>query len=258
MTIIKSACCYLSKIMLGTFTLAMCTLAAHASNKDLFTAANAAYQNNNYQLAENLYDSILKTGVSNAALHYNLGNCYFKTNQIGKSILHYEKALTFEPEDEDILHNLKLANTKIADHILTVPELKIVSWWKQFVKTFNSNGWGAFAIGFAWTALAFFALYLFTGFKTSGMVLGIIFTILSLSSFALRQKVSRCETKPNTAILITASTYVKSAPDQGSTDLFVIHEGIKVQVKDRVSNWCKIRLSDGKAGWVEKQQLGFI
>jgi tetratricopeptide (TPR) repeat protein len=231
---------------------------AKANNKQLFDNANDAYKKGDYITAENLYDSILKSGVENASLHFNLGNCYYKTNQIGKSILHYEKALTFEPEDEDILHNLKMAQAKTSDHILTVPELKIVGWWKQFVKTFNSTGWGTLTIAFAWAALAFMALYLFTQFKSSGMLLGILFATLSLGAFALRQKVSRCENKPNTAVLLVASTYVKSAPEQSSTDLFVIHEGLKLQVKDRVGEWCKVRLSDGKVGWVPKQQLGFI
>lgn len=231
---------------------------ANANNKQLFESANDAYKKGDYITAENLYDSILKSGVENASLHFNLGNCYYKTNQIGKSILHYEKALTFEPEDEDILHNLSLANNKTIDRVITVPELKIVGWWKRFVKTFNSTGWGAIAITLAWLALGFIALYLFTQFKSFGMLLGILFATLSLGAFALRQKVSRCETKPNTAVLLVASTYVKSAPEHSSTDLFVIHEGLKLQVKDMVGEWCKVRLSDGKVGWVPKQQLGFI
>lgn len=231
---------------------------SQANTKQLFESANTAYKKGDYVTAEHLYDSILKSGVENASLHYNLGNCYYKTNQIGKSILHFEKALKFEPEDEDILYNLKIAQAKTTDRILTVPELKIVSWWKQFVKTFNSKGWGAIAVVSAWIALAFMAMYLFSQYKSSGFFLGILFTLLSIGAFSMRQKVSRCESTPNTAILIVPAAYVKSAPDASSTDLFVIHEGLKLQVKDRVGEWCKIRLSDGKVGWVEKNQLGFV
>lgn len=252
--------CSLFKItlLLLVIVLSAGNLFAKTNAKALFENANNAYNNNNYTLAIKLYDSLLNLGIENAILHYNLGNCYYKTNQIGKSILHYEKAHTFEPEDEDILYNLALANSKIADHILTVPELKIVSWWRKFTKSFSSTGWGVFAIVFAWLALLSFAIYLFSSYKGLGISLGIFLILLSIGAYALRLKVSRCETQPNTAILLSPSVYVKSAPEQHSTDVFVIHEGVKLQVKDHIGTWYKIRLGDGKVGWVEKNNLGFI
>ncbi|MCO5279432.1 MAG: SH3 domain-containing protein [Chitinophagales bacterium] len=250
--------CLFLKITLVLLVLSAGNLFAKTDPKALFEHANNAYKNNNYTLSIQLYDSLLNLGIANATLHYNLGNSYFKTNQIGKSILQYEKAHTFEPEDEDILYNLNLANSKIADHFVAVPELKIVSWWRSFTKTFSSTGWGIFAILFAWLALLCFALYLFTSYKGLGITLGIFLVLLSLGTYALRLKVSRCETEPNTAILLSPSVYVKSAPEQHSTDVFVIHEGVKLQVKDHVGSWYKIRLADGKVGWVEKNNLGFI
>ncbi len=54
------------------------------------------------------------------------------------------------------------------------------------------------------------------------------------------------------AILTIANSFVKSAPDNGGNDLFMLHEGIKFQVLDRVGEWNKIRLADGKVGWIEK------
>lgn len=250
--------CILKRYFMSLLLILLAFQSMAKDNKPLFETANSAYKTENYALAEKLYDSILKSGVENATVHYNLGNCYFKTNQIGKSILHYEKALVFEPEDEDVLFNLKLANSKIADHIISVPELKIISWWNQFVRMFNSSGWGIFAITFAWVALVFFALYLFTGFKATGIVFGILFTLLSLGALFFKNKVSHYETTSNTAILTAVSAYVKSAPNSGSTDIFLIHEGLKVEVKDKVDNWYKIRLSDGKSGWVEKEKIAVI
>jgi tetratricopeptide (TPR) repeat protein len=245
------------------FSLWLCLLLLYclpisADTKKIFEVANEYYKAGDYAKALALYDSILQSGINNSEIHYNIGNCYYKTQQIGKSILHYEKALLLAPHDEDILYNLKLANSKTTDRILSIPELKIFSWWKQLVKSFNSEQWGWTAIGFAWLALIFISIFLFTRYKTSGLIPAILFTVLSIAALFVRQQVLRWETNPNTAILLATSAYVKSAPDPNSTDLFVVHEGLKLQVQDRVGKWCKVRLSDGKVGWLEEAMLGFI
>ncbi len=56
-------------------------------------------------------------------------------------------------------------------------------------------------------------------------------------------------------VVIAQSITVKSSPDIKSTDAFVIHEGIKVSLEDKLDNWVKIRLADGKVGWIENDAV---
>ncbi|MCS6818994.1 MAG: tetratricopeptide repeat protein, partial [Chitinophagales bacterium] len=211
-----------------------------------------------YTLAAGLYDSLIRNGHEYPEIYYNLGNCYFKLNQLGKSIWCYEKALKYDPDDEDILYNLKLANSRQADRILTIPELKIVSWWKRFVRMFSSTGWAFGAVLFSWLALGAFSLFLFTSLKKTGLSFGITFLFISFLALFMRSKALAIEKNPSTGILIEATAYIKSAPGKNSANLFIIHEGLKVQLKDQVAGWYKIRLSDGKVGWVEKEKIAVI
>jgi tetratricopeptide (TPR) repeat protein len=253
-----SVCLQYSKLFLLLLLCGVCYDADAQSPQELYKLGNECYKKNKFDSAIVLYDKLLASNYETAEVHYNIGNALFKTNQLGKSILHYEKALKFAPEDEDVLHNLQLANRKTTDKIISVPELKIIDWWKQFRRIFTSTGWGYLAVGLLWIALAFFALYLFTVFRKLGLTLGVILLLASLFCFAVKLKQQKCETGLDTAILLAKSVYVKSAPDEASTNLFTIHEGLKLQVKDRVGEWCKVRLADGKIGWIRQAEVGII
>ncbi len=225
---------------------------------ELYQNANAHYKSNQFDSAAMLYSKLLAQGQENAEVHFNFANTLFKLGELGNSILHYEKALKFSPEDEDVLHNLQLANAKTADKILAVPQLSIITWWKKFRKTFTSTGWGNIALALIWMALLFFILYLFTEWRRTGFVIGFSLLLASVFCLWLKVKQQRCETGPDTAILLAKVLYVKSAPDESSTNLFMVHEGLKVEVKDKVGEWCKVRLADGKVGWVQQTAIGFI
>jgi tetratricopeptide (TPR) repeat protein len=246
------------KVLLA-FVLAAGVFMANAENAvKVFEKANAAYKAGEYEKAIGEYESILKAGKENAGLHYNLGNAYYKTKNLGKSILHYEKALKLAPDDEDVIHNLKLANTQTVDRLIPVPQLAMLGWWQNFRQQKTSAGWGWLALGTVWVSLLAFAIYLFTSFKRTGFFLGSFFLVCSLFFLYLRMGQKQVEEAPDTAILLAESFSMKSAPGENSTDIFMIHEGIKLQVQDKVGDWYKVRLTDGKVGWVSKEAMGLI
>jgi SH3-like domain-containing protein len=51
---------------------------------------------------------------------------------------------------------------------------------------------------------------------------------------------------------------VKSTPDDSGTDLFVIHQGLKVKVIDKVRDWVRVELEDGNDGWIKSENLQII
>lgn len=219
---------------------------------ELYKTANQLYKANLFDSAATQYEKILVQGYKSAEVYYNLGNCYYKVSNLGKCIVNYERAQQLSPDDEDIQHNLHLANLRTSDKIVPVPQMELVTRWNNFVASNSSRGWGILAVVFVWVTLVFLATYLFFGFRRFFLNIGVIMLIVSLSCMALAFKQSHKEEDSNAAILTVTNAFAKSAPDAGATDAFMIHEGIKFHLLDQVGEWVKIRLADGKVGWMEK------
>jgi tetratricopeptide (TPR) repeat protein len=219
---------------------------------ELYKQATNQYKAGNFEQAASSYEKILSQGYRTAEVYYNLGNCYYKLNNMGRAILNFERAHKLAPEDEDIIHNLKIAQLRTVDKVQPVPQLAITTAWNNFTTSQSSRGWGYLAVGLMWLSLVAFAIYLLVSRKGVVMFLGSLFLILSLSSFGLGHLRCNAEENSDQAILLVENVNVKSAPDTNGTDLFTIHEGIKFELCDRVGDWNKIRLADGKVGWIEK------
>ena len=219
---------------------------------ELYKTASQQYKAGQFDQAAADYEKILNQGYRSADVYYNLGNCYYKLKTLNKAIVNYERALKLAPQDEDIQHNLTIANAHVVDKIVPVPTLAILNAWNSFVSIKSSNSWAWLAIGFIWLALIFFAIYLFVGIRTVSLSLGSLFLIASVIFIVFAVKQSNKEQQADAAILMVTNQYVKSAPDANGNDQFMLHEGVKFQILDRVGEWSKIRLADGKVGWIER------
>lgn len=244
----------LSRIVLVLLcTLGLTTGLQAETSTQLFDAANTAYKNKDYDLAIAGYNKLLSQGYKTAEVYYNLGNASYKKGAMGQAILSYERALRLAPGDEDIRYNLKLANQKTVDRLIPVPQLAIVQSWDHFVESRSSRTWGILCGVCVWLALAGFAAYLFVrSIRRLGFYLGAVLLLFAGFFGSLAYSQSRAEHGADQAILTTDSAYIKSAPDASSTDLFMVHEGIKLQLLDHVGEWAKVRLSDGKVGWIQQ------
>ena len=76
--------------------------------------AEVAYEAKQYEVALEHYLA-LNEEMTSAGLLYNIGNCYFKQDQLAASILYYERAKLLAPADEDIENNLKFAQQQVID-----------------------------------------------------------------------------------------------------------------------------------------------
>ncbi len=225
----------------------------------LFDVANTAYKNKDYDLAISAYTKVLDQGYKTAEVYYNLGNAYYKKDEIGPAVLNYEKAHKLAPSDEDIRYNLKLANLKTVDRLIPVPRLSIAEKWDRFIASQSSHSWAVISIAFVWLALICFAAYLFvTSFRRIGFYMGIAMLLFAAFSGTLSYSQTQVEYGADQAILMSANAYIKSAPDASSTDLYMVHEGIKLNILDKVGDWSKVRLSDGKVGWIQHTAYAVI
>lgn len=221
-------------------------------------SAVAAYTRGEFEGSIKWYEKILASGQESAAVYYNLGNAWFKLNEMAPAIFNYEKALLLAPGDEDILFNLKIANNRITDKIEVVPDLFFERWWKSFYNLFAGDVWAWLSLSFLGiflTALATFILARTAAMRRWAFWPGMLFLVFAAFAFSFAWKNQYRQTHKTHAIVFSPSATAKSSPDASATDLFVLHEGTKVQVFDKVSGWAKIKLANGSVGWLPEPSL---
>ncbi len=230
-----------------------------AINSDsLIQSANSVYNQGLYDSAINTYNKVLKSGVESGELYYNLGNAYYKNNDVASAILYYEKAAKLLPNDKDIKYNLSIANSMIVDKIDKVPELFYKKWWNYFYNALGVNAWTIFVIiSFALltAAIGLFVISRTRNNRKLWFYLGLLLLIITIFATTLASQKYYLSLNHNEAIVTTSSLTVKSSPTQNSVDLFVIHEGTKVKIIDRINDWAEIKIQNGSVGWLPESSI---
>ena len=232
-----------------------------AATKATKAKADSLYAAEHYQQAAHEYEALLKKGIS-SDIYYNLGNCYYRMDDMTRAVLNYERALLLSPGDRDVRLNLQLARSKTIDKIVPESEMFFVTWYRSLVNLMSVDGWARTAIMSLVVALILALLYLFSdriwlrklGFF-GGILLLLTFALSNL--FAYQQK--QALVHRSGAIIIHSAVNVKSTPAHNGTDLFILHEGTKVTITDDTMNdWKEIRVADGKEGWLQTKDIEVI
>ncbi len=247
---------FLSLILIPAFSLSLL-----AGPQDDFDKANKAYSAGFYENAISLYEKIIADGSASPDIFYNLGNAYFKLDDIPSAILNYERALKWDPSNEDYQYNLKVANNKIVDKIDVLPELFYVRWWKSLKLWFSPDGWAKtalFTFALIFITVALFLLTSRMWMRKALFSFGILLILVNLISGIIAMQTYKEAKNQRTAIIFTPTVPVKSSPDESSIDLFVIHEGLKVTVIDEIGDWNEIRIANGSKGWIQSEHFKAI
>ncbi len=249
---------YSGKASRMVLVLALLSLSLSAN---AITKANAdrEYEKGNFQQAAKDYEEILKGGKVNADVYYNLGNAYYRQDNITRAVLNYERALRLSPGDEDIRFNLQMASSKTIDKIAPESEMFFVTWYRSLVNFTSVDGWAYTSLVMLVGALVLLLVYLFASrisLRKLGFYGGLFLVACFVAStvFASQQK-SQMESHSG-AIVIAPSVTVKATPQSGGKDVFTIHEGTKVTITDRtMRDWRNVRLADGREGWIQTSRI---
>ena len=245
------------KVVVYIFALFISTISV-AQNDTLFKAGNTLYNEGKYAEAIDKYETILESKQHSAALYFNLGNAHYKLNNIAPSIYYFEKALQLEPNDKEIQNNIAFARNMTIDAIDVVPEVGFSKLFKNLTNTMSFDNWAYTSI---MTMLLFVILYLIYYFSHSTRKKRL--TFIGSTSFLLLTCVTlffafnkfNIDKNDRPAIVFSQEALVKSEPNLRSEESFRLHEGTKVQILDTVKNWKKIKLSDGKTGWISSEDI---
>jgi tetratricopeptide (TPR) repeat protein len=226
-------------------------LAANAPQAD-FEKANTLFRQKQYTEAATIYQRLADEGYEQPELLINAGNAWYKANRTGPAIYNYEKALIADPFNKAAQHNLSIANQRVEGFVNELPQLFFQQWWTAIRYMHSPNGWAAGTIIFCWLAIAGGIVLLLRPALQPRVVKWATATCGVLFAFYLFMSITvyTGATAHDTGIIMGNAVKVKSAPDEGSKDVFELHEGVKVAIVDGTNDYCKIELPDGKTGWM--------
>jgi tetratricopeptide (TPR) repeat protein len=228
----------------------------------LWNTANNRYSAGDYREAARLYEQILDEKGESAEVYFNLGNACFKQNLLGAAHLNYERARRLDPTNPDIRHNLDFVKAMQIDKIDVVQEIFITTWIDGVMNVFPESVWST--VFFSLTALSLLLLLFFIFSQTSKIrklsFAGFcLFAVLTFASFCFGYRQRSQALNRSEAVVYSSEVVVKSSPGNSGSDLFVIHEGLKVRIIDRQGNYYRIMLEDGKSqGWIPRESAEII
>lgn len=229
-----------------------------SQNQSLFELGNKAYNEGAYQDAVKHYQQILNNGEHSAELYYNLGNTYYKLNEIAPSIYFYEKALLLNPSDSDIKNNLVYAKNMTLDAIAILPETGLTKIYKSATSYFSFEEWAYASVVFMSLFVLCYLLYYFLRYATHkriAFVAGLLCLIIALITIGIAYSKYKIFSSDQPAIVFDKEVIIKSEPNTTSAETFRLHEGTKVFILDQLGEWKKIKIADGKTGWLIDQSI---
>jgi tetratricopeptide (TPR) repeat protein len=246
------------KIIFYIIFTGICWNTLSSQSDSLFSKANDAYTNGDYKEAQRLYLSILDQDLVSADLYFNLGNTYYKTEEIAKSIYYYEKALKLNPDAENIKNNLAFAERMRLDQFEKLPDSELNKGFNSFIKLLSVDGWSVTGIILLFLSAVMFALFLLRKkpfIKRLSLGISIFFVILSVSAFGIAQTQLKQIESNTYAIIFEKEKPVFEEPNVKAGMILELHEGTKVKILDQFRTFYKVELPDGTIGWMETTNL---
>lgn len=243
----------------------LCNPSAYALDKasadSLWNAGIQAYSEGNAAEALEAWGGIESAGLESAELYANIGDAHFRMASLGKAILYYEKALKLDPSYQDARHNLDFANAQITDKVKDSPGFFLKNWVRSFADILSADAWAVLSLVFLALALAAIIVFLLirdVRWRKAGFASGITAVALFLLCFGMMLSQKSSYMAEDKAVVVQPVCVAKSSPASDASNLFVLHEGTKVDVLESAGNWLEIQLSDGRKAWVESNEIEII
>ncbi len=222
-----------------------------------FNEGNKAYKEGKYEESVNFYLKIIENNVESGEVFFNLGNAYYKLDEIGRAILYYEKAEKYLAGDEALQQNLQIARLKIIDEIEPIPKLFLTNWWEKLTHflSLENLGWLTIFLFVFFVIFVSFNILLRRRFLLKIVLISGI--LLSLVLIFYSSRIYEFETT-KFGVIFDKKISVVSEPGLGASELFILHEGTKVKINRNIDDWYEISIADGKTGWCKSYSVGII
>ncbi len=249
---------YTKRFMACMLFCGMLTGKSFAQDAETFyKTGNTYYTNRQFEEAEKNYLLSVQKEEKNVNALYNLGNTYYHLKKYPLAVLYYEKALKYAPGDKKIQHNIHYTNNLLFNKMTFSDEFFMSRWCTSFIHMTSAKQWTINVIILLWLGAALCLLYFFSGRKIFIRTGSIAFIIAAICMYA-GYKTYHAENNYLTAIITAQDAAVKKEPTGNSGMETSVAAGTKVDILDMDKDWMKIKLPDGKSGWIEHHFLSEI
>lgn len=242
------------------YTLAVLCMSAVFATAATLEEANASYAEGNYSQASNLYAQLIDSAISQGTLtrqmapvYYNLGNACFRQQELSQAILAYERCLRLDPRMKDARYNLQFAQSQIVDNIADTRNFFLLSWVRNLRNALDENAW-------MWMSIILFSIFLIgavlfalareTWMRKTAFYIGILALVISISACCNAASLHERDTLRAEAIITQGIVNAKASPDRSGTELFTMHEGTKVTIRECLGEWCNVQVGNNE-GWIK-------
>jgi tetratricopeptide (TPR) repeat protein len=231
------------------------------SAQEGLSQAEKAYDARRYKEAIGHYEDLVKKGYRSYQLYYNLGNSYYRNEDLGKAIYYYELARKLEPDDEDVRINLAIASSKTIDKIDSKENFFISAVKSNLLSTFSTSAWAWLSIFAITLSCLLFFVFISSGsiaVKRVSLSLSSLLLIAFLVIYFLGYSAARAKYENKFAIILSKEVRVMNEPTAAASGKFSLHEGTKIRVVERNGDWLLIKLDNGNEGWLRYADVGII
>ena len=234
---------------------------ASFGQSDRLEAANAKYKSEAYLEATNLYQALYDEGYQTADMLYNLGTSFYKTGDLGKSILFFERSLKIRPNHSQAQQNLQIVNEQVTVQMNKIPEFFLLRYWNNVAKFMSSKAWGILSfllLSCCVAAIGYWLLHSELRIKKIAFYSGIALLFMFVLSFLFGFSKSKMERSQESAIVMVEESTLFSGPDERSESIQPLSAGVKVKLTDEIDDWYKVELIDKEVGWIQKSMIETI
>ncbi len=226
-------------------------VARAASPEESFEAACHAYEQGKWDEAADGFRALLKYGLADWRLEYNLGNAEYKRGHLGEAILHYERARRLEPAEQDIAANLAMARGRIRD-VVEDDAPGLLTALRALQDRLGVSAQAAMCLAGFWLIAG---IVTYCGSRAGGFTpgwgwaLAAALLVTAVTFLSWRATWSRLEGTPR-AVILKPSVEALAGPDPNNASLFTLHEGTTAVIQAEREGWLQVSLPNGPTGWV--------
>lgn len=209
-------------------------------------AAEEYYKKGEYTKALEEYNKYLDKGIRNAELYLNIGNCYYRMGDFGRSLLYYRRGWFLSPSNENIINNISLFKKEKANpnpfiyfssRIIDRIPLRVFSYILII----------SFSLLICLISIRLIQTVKLINFPTNPMlVLAVLFFVFSLMGFSIWY--GRVKSK---WVITTETTIAYSGPNEDFKELMRVDKAEEGSLVREDSGWWLVHFHSGEGGWID-------